>query len=486
MKNRYNRKEPKIHQSAWGTWRVRFFDEEKDDYREKVVKTKTEAENLKRAMIRDDDLSFWFPDKERKASTKNFHELAEKWLDHAEHVRRISVSCLTNYRSHLRNHIFPVLGEIPLRKLKLDHIEELAKAIAKKKAKTKSYQAIRKSRWDERTEEDEDGLSLSYQKEILTVACMIMTWASKRRPPLIPENLFETFVLPKTPEHLYDYWSLDDEDKFLDWLEGGAYYEKVTTRYHHVGEKVTLIKLQLRNHEELRDIILVALRTGMRLGEIGGLRNADVDLAQGFIMVRGSYCSKEGKRKNTTKNKKARRIEINKDVRQILRKRQHKPQMEALFNIHMNSIKFFSRTCRLAGVKEIHFHSLRHTCLTNLANGYGMGKPLPLPKVQQIAGHSDIKTTMRYVHGDIINETASLQWSREDRKKKGDLARRGSLHSPEGLSRDDNEILRDAQDDHLQGVQKESEEVRSTTTSFFGHKKGLRLVSSGKNISRRI
>lgn len=235
---------------------------------------------------------------------------------------------------------------------------------------------------------------------------------------MIPENPFETFVLPRTPEHLYDYWSLDDEDKFLDWLEDGAYYEKVTNRYHHVGKKVTAIKLQLRNHEELRDIVLVALRTGMRLGEIGGLRNVDVDLAQGFIMVRGSYCSREGKRKNTTKSKKARRIEINTDVRKILRMRQHKPQMDPLFNIHMNSIKFFSRTCRLAGVKEIHFHSLRHTCLTNLANGYGMEKPLPLPKVQQIAGHSDIKTTMRYVHGDIIHETASLQWSREDRKRR--------------------------------------------------------------------
>ena len=84
----------------------------------------------------------------------------------------------------------------------------------------------------------------------------------------------------------------------------------------------------------------------------------------------------------------------------------------------MNAIKCFSQTFRWAGVKEIHFHSLRHTCLTNLANGYGMVKALPLPKVQQIAGHSDAKTTMRYVHGDIMKETASLQWSREDRRKR--------------------------------------------------------------------
>ena len=44
-----------------------------------------------------------------------------------------------------------------------------------------------------------------------------------------------------------------------------------------------------------------------------------------------------------------------------------------------------------------------------------MVKPLPLPKVQQIAGHLDIKTTMRYAHRDLINDTASLQLSRGER-----------------------------------------------------------------------
>ena len=201
----------------------------------------------------------------------------------------------------------------------------------------------------------------------------------------------------------------------MDWLESGGYYEAETTRYKKDGTK-SVINMQIRNPEELRDIVLFALRTGMRLGEVGALRNAEVDLARGFIVVRASYCAKERVRKNTTKNKKSRRIEINDDVRAILEKRKFKPQNEPIFNIHMNSIRYFSRTCRWAGVKEIHFHSLRHTCLTNLANGYGMVKPLPLPKVQQIAGHSDIKTTMRYVHADLINDTASLQLSREERR----------------------------------------------------------------------
>lgn len=68
-------------------------------------------------------------------------------------------------------------------------------------------------------------------------------------------------------------------------------------------------------------------------------------------------------------------------------------------------------TCKL----EIHVHSLGHTCLTNLANCYGMDARLPLPQVQKIAGHKDIATTMRYVHVDGIENTPSRQWSRERR-----------------------------------------------------------------------
>lgn len=200
-----------------------------------------------------------------------------------------------------------------------------------------------------------------------------------------------------------------------------------------------------------------------------------MDLPQGFIIVRGSFSQKEGIRKNTTKNKKPRRIEINGDVREILLRKKHKPQMEPLFNIHMNTIKFFSRTCRWAGVKEIHFHSLRHTCLTNLANGYGMNKPLPLPKVQQLAGHSDIKTTMRYVHGDNIQDTASLQWTRADRlaKKREEQKVREPFASTQGDMA------------NRQVVQSETsssnQDVFIEAGNVVAIKKGLRLICSGKN-----
>ena len=187
---KYDKQEPKIYQNIRGRWKVRFYDDDKQSYCEKICETKTDAENLKRAMLRNDDLSYWFVDKVGTNHTPiTFEELAEKWLDHGEHVRRISLSCLINYRSHLRNHVFPVFGKTQVRKLMIEDLERLARIINQKAPKTRSYTAVRKSRWDA-SRDDGLRLSLSFQREILTVACMITSWAYKRRPKLIHENPF--------------------------------------------------------------------------------------------------------------------------------------------------------------------------------------------------------------------------------------------------------------------------------------------------------
>mgnify|MGYP003343770835 CR=1 FL=1 len=137
------------------------------------------------------------------SSTMTFEQLAEKWLEHGKNVRRLSESCLINYRAHLKNHVFPLFGSTPVSKLTIDDIENLAREINHKVPKTRSYTALRKNLWNYGNG-DGEVLSLSYQKEILTVACMVMTWASKRRPALVQENPFEFFKLPDSPEQLYD------------------------------------------------------------------------------------------------------------------------------------------------------------------------------------------------------------------------------------------------------------------------------------------
>ena len=409
------------YKTKYGNWLVRFFSDD-GEVRNKNCKTKTERDALERAIKKREDLDYWFPVEAGNVSqceVGTFKALAEKWLDHSLRVREISESCMMNYRCHLNHHILPVIGERFMRDLDIKSVEEVASVIKDKRPQTRSYVAVRQKRMAEEFYEDDDFLSAAYRREILTVACMVTKFGFERG--FVAVNPFREFKLPECPEQPYDYWRLNEEDAFLKWLEDGGYVCKEVTKPHSVrlGRPEKFLKrFKTRNVEELYDTVLFALRSGLRKGEIGALTSRDVNFAKNYVVVRRSYSEKEKRVKTTTKGKTFRIIEMNEDMRNILKKRSDRAKVDTdlLFNTTTWAIKNFSKYCAKAGVREIHFHSLRHTCLTNLANGYGMDFALPLPQVQKIAGHKDVGTTMRYVHVDGIENTGSRQWSRDKRK----------------------------------------------------------------------
>jgi len=59
---------------------------------------------------------------------------------------------------------------------------------------------------------------------------------------------------------------------------------------------------------------------------------------------------------------------------------------------HYVSRKFIEY-CKEAGLFKLHYHCLRHTFITNL-----LKKAVPVIKVMKLVGHSQIGTTMRYLH----------------------------------------------------------------------------------------
>jgi integrase len=52
------------------------------------------------------------------------------------------------------------------------------------------------------------------------------------------------------------------------------------------------------------------------------------------------------------------------------------------------------RACKRSGVERCHYHQLRHTSASHLA------QRVPLPLVGAVLGHADPKTTARYAHLD--------------------------------------------------------------------------------------
>jgi integrase len=67
-------------------------------------------------------------------------------------------------------------------------------------------------------------------------------------------------------------------------------------------------------------MILVAMRTGMRMGELLGLPWADVDLSAGRILVRRSYVRRHF---GLPKSRKSREIGLGDDVIETLRAHRH-------------------------------------------------------------------------------------------------------------------------------------------------------------------
>jgi len=60
--------------------------------------------------------------------------------------------------------------------------------------------------------------------------------------------------------------------------------------------------------------------------------------------------------------------------------------------------KAWNETCKIAGIKNFHFHDLRHTFCSNL-----ILSGATLKDVKEMIGHSDIKMTDRYSHLTLLH-----------------------------------------------------------------------------------
>jgi integrase len=147
----------------------------------------------------------------------------------------------------------------------------------------------------------------------------------------------------------------------------------------------------------IHDMILAALRTGMRRGELIGLQWSSIDWQNQNIAVRHSRCD-YSKQLGTTKSGRERHIPMDSDVYSVLFNRKKgtgyvftDEQGEPFHGKYLE--RRLAEACTRAGLRKIGWHTLRHTFASHLAM-----KGVPLNAVQTLLGHSNITTTMRYAH----------------------------------------------------------------------------------------
>lgn len=140
-----------------------------------------------------------------------------------------------------------------------------------------------------------------------------------------------------------------------------------------------------------RAMILVLLRTGMRIGELLATRVSEVDLREKRILIMEAQKTRIG-----------RVVYLSEDACQALKVwlKMRDPEKSLLFygqgrpSLSYTAVRvMFAKNLQMAGLRSRGYslHCLRHTCASELLNA-GMR----LECLQQLLGHSSIEMTRRY------------------------------------------------------------------------------------------
>ena len=160
---------------------------------------------------------------------------------------------------------------------------------------------------------------------------------------------------------------------------------------------------EVRGHEKLpprveeyvshiRPMVLIAMNTGLRRGELFNLRWKDLDLQAKWLTVAGA----------TSKSGQTRRIPLNEEAHEVLVGWQDQAgkvtnddfvfpglEGEKLTDIH----KSWGTVVKRAEISNFRFHDLRHHFASRLVQS-----GVDLNIVRELLGHADIAMVLRYAH----------------------------------------------------------------------------------------
>lgn len=134
----------------------------------------------------------------------------------------------------------------------------------------------------------------------------------------------------------------------------------------------------------LQPVVALAATTGMRRGEILGLRWLDVDLANSTIWL------------PQTKNGEGRCVYLNATAKAALESiaPQGEPSKALVFNLNGDYVGHtFKKACNDLGIADFRFHDLRHTAASWLRM-----TGADIHSVATLLGHKDLRMTARYSH----------------------------------------------------------------------------------------
>lgn len=166
--------------------------------------------------------------------------------------------------------------------------------------------------------------------------------------------------------------------------------EQHRTRYLLPDEEDRLMAVLSDERSPLRNMVVLAINTGLRVGEIFKLKCDHVDFHRDVLHVKG------------TKTDEDREVPLNDVTRRLLGElvsvARGQDTEHVFTNPHTNARYTTVKTawltaCQRAGIKDLRFHDLRHTFGTRAADA-----GVPLNAIRDVMGHKTTAMTERYAH----------------------------------------------------------------------------------------
>ena len=353
--------EGNIRKRKDGRWEGRFTAGHDPATGKQIIKNvlgKTQAEvkeKLKKALVEAGQVDF----------TKSGKYTVGAWMDEwFENVAMIKVrpSSHQTYKGYIDNHIKPNIGNIPLEKLTTMDLQKFYRKL------------LTKGRVDRiESKEQPKGLSAKTVRNINQVISSAMDVAVAQK--IIPANPTNACELPKVEHQEMQTIPAEQLQAFLDEARASGVYE----------------------------MYYIELATGLRRGELLGLKWQDVDWKNGIIKVRRQVARVDGQIVEAplkTKNS-YRAVTISQQAIEVLKQQKAKTNDTYVFPspnggpISPDSVNnMLKRVLERAGIPKVRFHDLRHTFATiALQNG------VDIKTVSGMLGHFSAGFTLdTYAH----------------------------------------------------------------------------------------
>lgn len=292
----------------------------------------------------------------------SFEEWTLGWMEGV--VTSVKASTYAFYHTLLYRQILPALGKRKLNSITSDGIQVFIDDLAKK------------------------GLKASTIRGIAGLVNRIFANAVSKRALLA--NPCQSVVLPRQEKPLVQVMEKGEQ----------AQMEKAAQAHPYGGA------------------VLLALYTGMRIGEICALRWEDVDLENRTIHVRQTLQRISNCEDSVYKTKlifdcpksmySNRKIPLTKGIMELLRKEKEQRTSEYVISCRGHFAEsrvvryHFDRLKEKLGMKQLTFHGLRHTFATRC-----METGMDVTTLSRILGHSSVKITL-----DIYTDSTPLHKAR--------------------------------------------------------------------------